>query len=141
MDNLSPTKRSENMRRIRNRDTLPEVVLQSVIRSLRFAFKKHANDLPGRPDFVFVKSRKVIFLNGCFWHSHGRCKIARVPKTRRSYWVPKLEGNKKRDMRIRMRLRRLGWAVLTVWECQIEDLERVRRRVRHFLSPTPKRAQ
>src|SRR5258708_6710021 len=111
MDVLSRTKRSENMRRIRNRDTLPELALQSLIRPLGFSYRKHLNDLPGRPDFVFLKRRKVIFLNGCFWHLHGRCKIGRIPKTRRSYWVPKLKGNKKRDIRVRTSLRRLGWEV------------------------------
>lgn len=139
MDVLTRTKRSENMRRIRSRDTSPEVALQAIIRSLGIPFRKHARNLPGRPDLVFLKPRKAIFLHGCFWHLHRRCKTARIPKTRRSYWVPKLEGNKKRDIRIRAKLRKLGWAVLTVWECQLSDLERVRRRVSHFLSANSER--
>ena len=141
MDVLSRTKRSENMRRIRSRDTSPELALQALIRSLGIAYRKHADNLPGRPDLVFLKHRKAIFIHGCFWHLHGRCKTARIPKTRRSYWVPKLEGNKKRDIRIRAKLRKLGWAVLTIWECQMSDSERIRKRVSHFLSPNPERTQ
>jgi len=141
MGRLSREERSENMRRIRSWGTSPELAPQAIIRSLVISFRKHEKDLPGRPDLVFLKLRKAIFLHGCFWHLHGRCKIARIPKTRRSYWVPKLQGNKKRDIRIRAKLRKLGWTVLTIWECQMSDSERIRKRVSHFLSPNPERTQ
>jgi DNA mismatch endonuclease (patch repair protein) len=124
------------MRRIRSMNTVPEKILSGILRSLRYKYRLHTKNLPGRPDFVFMKKRKALFLHGCFWHSHGRCSIARIPKSRQEYWVPKLKGNKKRDRRNIARLRNLGWKTLTVWECQLEDLERVKQRIKHFLRGT-----
>src|SRR6266567_814486 len=124
MDKLSPKERSENMRRIRSKNTAPEKTLLNIIRALRYKFRSHVGDLPGRPDFVFPRRKKIVFLHGCFWHCHGRCKIARIPKSKLRYWVPKLKSNKKRDIRNRAKLRYRGWKVLTVWECQLADLKR-----------------
>lgn len=134
MDKLSPKERSENMRRIRSKNTAPERTLGKIVRSLRYRYRAHGKNLPGRPDFVFPQERKVLFLHGCFWHSHGRCKIARNPKSKRGYWIPKLQGNKKRDRRNSARPRYRGWRVLTIWECQLKDLSQVRRRIRAFLT-------
>lgn len=133
MDNLSPRERSENMRRIRSKNTAPEKILAKVIRSLRYKFRSHVENLPGRPDFVFWNKSKVVFLHGCFWHCHGRCKIARIPKSKLKYWVPKLESNKQRDIRNKAKLRYGGWKVLTVWECELADLRGVRSRIKLFL--------
>lgn len=133
MDKISPAERSENMRRIRSRNTAPEKILQKLIQTLRYRYTLHAEELPGRPDFVFLRQRKVVFLHGCFWHIHGRCKIARLPKSKRSYWIPKLKGNKQRDKKNLAKLRRLGWKVMTVWECQLRDMGRVEERLRMFL--------
>jgi DNA mismatch endonuclease (patch repair protein) len=124
------------MRRIRSKNTAPELLLRKLLRSLLYRYKRHARNLPGRPDFVFPARHKVLFLHGCFWHLHGRCKISRIPKSRRSYWKPKLEGNKQRDSKNRARLRALGWRSLTVWECQLADLDSVKRRVKSFLRQT-----
>jgi DNA mismatch endonuclease (patch repair protein) len=134
MDRLSPAERSENMRRIRSRNTTPEKTVRNILRALRFKFHSHKRDLPGRPDFVFAKRRKVLFVHGCFWHFHRRCRIGRIPKSRVNYWVLKLEGNKKRDLRNKARLKYRGWKVLTIWECQLGDLSRVRRLIKAFLS-------
>ena len=133
MDKLSAKERSENMRRIRSKNTAPEKILGKILRSLRYKYRLHAMGLPGRPDFVFPKRRKVLFLHGCFWHFHGRCPIARIPKSKRSYWVPKLQGNKRRDRKNAAKLRYLGWKILTVWECQLIDVERVKMRIKTFL--------
>src|SRR5689334_9125690 len=132
MDKLSPKERSENMRSIPSKNTVPEKILGQILRSLRYKYRSHAKTLPGRPDFVFAKQRKALFLHGCFWHFHGRCSIARIPKSRLEYWVPKLEGNKKRDRRNITQLRKLGWKTLTVWECQLKNLDRVKLRIRRF---------
>ena len=133
MDKLSRAERSENMRRIRSENTAPEKALRQILKSLHYKFRPHVKNLPGRPDFVFPKERKAVFLHGCFWHLHGRCKIARMPKSKLSYWLPKLKGNKKRDRNNAARLRYQGWKILTVWECQMTDISRVRQRLSAFL--------
>jgi len=138
MDLLSRRERSENMRRIRSKHTAPEIRLRKLVHSLGFSFALHRATLPGRPDLCFPVMRKAIFLHGCFWHSHGRCKIARIPKSRREYWVPKLRGNKERDTRNRRRLRHMGWRSLVIWECQLADADKVTRRIRAFLKPDEK---
>src|SRR6266704_5487438 len=121
MDKPPRLERSENMRRIRSKNTEPEKILKRILKSLHLRFSLHAKTLPGRPDFVFPKKRKALFLHGCFWHLHGRCKIAHIPKSKKSYWLPKLRGNKRRDRNNAARLRYRGWKILTVWECQLAD--------------------
>ncbi|MBZ0272914.1 very short patch repair endonuclease [bacterium] len=133
MDTLSLKERSERMARVRAKDTKPEMLVRSLAHSLGYRYRLHARDLPGCPDLVFRRRRKVIFVNGCFWHRHARCALARLPKSRREFWVPKLEANKARDRRIRRALQRNGWKVLTIWECQIKDIEKLSRNLRRFL--------
>src|SRR5690606_24950543 len=113
------------MSRIRGRDTSPEVVVRRLLTSLGYRYRIHVHALPGRPDIVFSRRRKVIFVHGCFWHRHAdsRCRLARLPKSRLEFWVPKLEANKARDSRTIARLRRSGWRVLVVWECQLRNKE------------------
>jgi len=121
------------MSRIRGRDTKPEVIVRRVAHSLGFRFVLHARDLPGRPDLAFPARRKVIFVHGCFWHRH-RCRYGRpTPATRAEFWRVKLEGNRARDARARRALRRRGWQVLVVWECQTRDAETLGRGLRKFL--------
>lgn len=133
MDSLSPKERSENMRRIRSRNTSPEKKVKYLLQSLRFKFRSHVRNLPGRPDFVFEKRRKALFVHGCFWHFHRRCNIGRIPKSRLEYWIPKLIRNKQRDAVTRRRLRQAGWMVFTIWECQLQDFVGARRRIKEFL--------
>ncbi|MCW5830768.1 MAG: DNA mismatch endonuclease Vsr [Deltaproteobacteria bacterium] len=134
MDSLSPLRRSENMRRIRSRHTSPELAARKIVSSLGFQCSLHGRDLPGKPDLVFRTRKKAVFVHGCFWHLHGNCPDGRIPRSRRSYWKPKLERNVSRDRLNRRRLNRLGWRTLTVWECQIERRpESVARRLRRFL--------
>jgi DNA mismatch endonuclease (patch repair protein) len=133
MDTLTPDQRSERMRLVRGKDTQPEVALRRLVSGLGLRYRKNARDLPGKPDLVFARRRKVIFVHGCFWHRHA-CALGRLPKSRQSFWKPKLEGNRKRDLRNARQLKKDGWRVLVVWECQLRHESRVARRVRGFLN-------
>jgi DNA mismatch endonuclease (patch repair protein) len=126
--------RSENMRAIRSRDTRPELTVRSLVHRLGYRFRLHRKDLPGTPDLAFPSRKKVIFVNGCYWHSH-RCKRGSVPATNRDFWVTKLQRNKSRDKANLKALRGLGWNALVIWQCQLKDIESVEGRVRSFLDP------
>jgi DNA mismatch endonuclease (patch repair protein) len=127
MDIVSKEARLRIMASIRSKNTKPERVVRSMLRRMGFCFRLHRADLPGRPDIVLPKHRKVIFVHGCFWHQHRSCPLASSPGTNIEYWKPKLAGNVQRDMRNRRRLRKLGWASLAVWECQMRDAERLKK--------------
>ena len=134
MDNLTPPQRSERMSRVRNKDTGPELLVRRLTHALGFRYRLHAASLPGKPDLVFPSRRKVIFVHGCFWHRHGsRCPLTRWPKSRLEFWRPKLEQNHKRDDMNRRRLKRLGWQVLVIWECQLGDRKSLAGRLKGFL--------
>ena len=135
MDTLTQQQRSERMSRIRGRNTSPEAVVRRLLSSLGYRYRLHVGRLPGRPDVVFASRRKVVFVHGCFWHRHGnsRCRLARLPKSRLEFWMPKLEANRERDRRNLAELRRQGWKVLVVWECQLRSADAVSRRLRRFL--------
>ncbi|MGC2744091.1 MAG: DNA mismatch endonuclease Vsr [Candidatus Angelobacter sp.] len=133
MDRISRCKRSENMRRIRSRNTIPELQVRSLLHRLGFRFRLHYSHLPGRPDIVFPSRSKVIFVHGCFWHQHAHCIDCHVPKSNSSYWLAKLTANRNRDRRNRARLRRLGWKYEVIWECEAHDTERLARRLLKFL--------
>lgn len=125
--------RSSNMRAIKARDTVPELRVRSQLHREGFRFRLCRNDLPGSPDIVFPALKKVVFVHGCFWHSH-RCKRGkRTPKTNVDYWTQKLRRNVRRDAVVRAALRQLGWTSLVVWECQTRDVDRLMPRLRHFL--------
>jgi DNA mismatch endonuclease (patch repair protein) len=98
-----------------------------------FRYRLHSKVLPGKPDMVFAGRKAVIFMHGCFWHRHPGCKLARMPKSRIDFWEEKLEANRQRDLRNQERLRKMGWRVLVVWECQLGDMNEVSRIVREFL--------
>jgi DNA mismatch endonuclease (patch repair protein) len=132
-DKLSAERRSANMRRIRNKDTSPELILRSIIHRLGYRFRLHRKDLPGRPDLVFPSRRKVIFVHGCFWHQHSGCKEGRLPASRLEYWEPKLKRNQARDAENRAHLQEAGWGVLTVWECSLRKHLPVIKTLRRFL--------
>lgn len=112
--------RAENMRRIRSKNTAPEISVRKLLYSLGFRYRLHPKHLPGRPDIVFPGTRKAIFVHGCFWHSHG-CKASHTPKTNAQYWGPKLARNSERHSRAEAALSDLGWDTLVVWECQTRD--------------------
>ena len=124
--------RSANMRAIRGKDMQPELRVRSLAHDLGYRFRLHRKDLPGKPDLVFVSRRKVIFVHGCFWHSH-RCKVAHTPKSNRDYWLPKLRRNKTRDRKSIEALDAQGWQALVIWECELGDERDLRKRLRTFL--------
>lgn len=134
MDNLSPAERSEIMARVRSKNSRPEVFVRKIVFALGFRYRLHGKDLPGHPDIVFRKLRRVIFVHGCFWHRHAACALARLPKSRLDFWLSKLEGNRKRDEKNKRALLRDGWRVLTIWECQLNRSERLTGRIRRFLN-------
>jgi DNA mismatch endonuclease (patch repair protein) len=133
MDIVTPHERSIIMSRVRSKDSRPEMLVRKMIFKLGYRYRLHAKELPGCPDLVFRKFRKVIFVHGCFWHRHEGCSLARLPKSRRGFWVPKLEGNRQRDHRNLKCLARENWKVLTLWECQIKKLEYIESIVTRFL--------
>lgn len=135
MDTLNPKERSERMSRVRGTDTGPEMVVRRLVHSLGYRYRLHGKNLPGRPDLVFSRFRKVIFVHGCFWHRHPEptCKLARLPKSRLEFWGPKLESNAQRDLRNLVLLRDSGWDVMTVWECQTKNTFELETRLRDFL--------
>jgi DNA mismatch endonuclease (patch repair protein) len=136
MDPLSPNRRSENMRRIRSVHTKPELIVRRLIHTMGYRYRLHAKDLPGRPDLVFRGRQKVIFVHGCFWHMHGACREGRIPSSNASYWSEKLKRNVLRDEAHRAELKRMGWKVLEIWECEIENSQNLATKVRRFLGPT-----
>lgn len=132
---VAPSERSTPLARVKGKNTRPELIVRSIVHALGYRFRLHGKDLPGKPDLVFPARRKVIFVNGCFWHQHAcpTCKLARMPKSRPEYWKPKLQGNRERDLRQQTELHHLGWRVLVVWECELRDKERLSTILRLFL--------
>src|SRR5579864_1367485 len=117
-DTVSPEQRSRLMSRVRGKDTKPERAVRSYLHRLGFRFRLHAATLPGKPDIVLPRHRTVVFVNGCFWHGHARCKRSTLPTTRPEFWAKKISLNMRRDRSTRRRLLRSGWKVIIVWECQ-----------------------
>jgi DNA mismatch endonuclease (patch repair protein) len=126
--------RSENMRRIRSKGMRPELAVRSMVHGMGYRFRLHRKDLPGKPDLVFVSRRKVIFVHGCFWHSHRRCKTAHKPKSNADYWGPKLKRNQARDKKNLAALSAQGWKPLVIWECELKETAAVGTRIREFLA-------
>ncbi len=131
---VSPATRKV-MRANKGKDTKPEMIVRRLAHGMGYRYRLHRKGLPGKPDLVFGSRRKVIFVHGCFWHHHPDpgCKIARLPKSRLDFWLPKLDANRVRDDRDEKALENLGWRVLTVWECELKDEERACDVIRSFL--------
>jgi DNA mismatch endonuclease (patch repair protein) len=131
MDVFSPTKRSEIMRRVRSKDTKPELFIRRLVSRMGYRYGVHSDRLPGHPDLVFSRLHKVIFVHGCFWHGHS-CNGAALPSSNREYWMRKRLRNVTRDRRARRELRRAGWRSLVVWECTAKT-DAAQERIRKFL--------
>lgn len=119
LDRLSKKERSLLMAKIRSKNTKPEIAVRSLLYSMGYRYRLHAGGLSGRPDIVFKGRKKLIFVNGCFWHLHT-CDSYKVPKTRAAFWEEKLERNRARDQKNLRKLRRDTWEVLVVWQCEIK---------------------
>ena len=138
VDGVPPETRSRTMRAIRSKDTKPELAVRRLVHGMGYRYRLHRHDLPGRPDLVFPGRRKVLFVHGCFWHSHPdpACRRSHQPKTNREYWAPKLRRNQDRDRENRSRLLELGWEVLVIWECEVEADEGLAGHICEFLDPS-----
>ena len=120
MDIWSKEKRSEVMSRILSSNTGPERRVRKIITALGYRYRLNVKDLPGKPDIVLRRYNAIIFVHGCFWHLHSKCRDGTIPKSRTEYWEKKLLKNKKRDAKNIRKLRRQGWRVLRLWECEID---------------------
>ena len=121
------------MSAIRNKNTKPEMIVRRLAHSLGYRYRLHGRGLPGKPDLIFPSRRKVIFVHGCFWHRHSCSKGRSMPSTRTKFWREKLEENKERDKRNLRKLRKEGWKVLLIWECQTRNSEKLIIKLRGFL--------
>lgn len=128
----TPMSRSEVMSRIRKKDTTPELRVRKVLWELGYRYRLHRADLPGTPDVVFVRQRKVVFVHGCFWHQHG-CHLSKLPKSNTQYWHPKLHRNVERDVAAINALKLAGWKTLVIWECE-SKLNDLPERLQQFLN-------
>lgn len=135
VDSISPAERSAVMSRVRSSNTRPELIVRRLLHAMGYRYRLHAPDLPGRPDVVFRGRRKAIFIHGCFWHQHPdpTCALARQPKSRHEFWLPKFAANVGRDERVLAELADLGWSVFVVWECRLRDKSALEDALRGFL--------
>lgn len=131
-DRVSARTRSKIMASVGTRDTGPELALRTALHRRGFRYRVNCRALPGSPDIVFPKLRKVIFVHGCFWHGH-RCRRGRPPRSRTRYWTEKFAANRRRDKRVLRAVRQLGWNALVVWECEIRSMDRLVPQVVRFL--------
>ena len=120
VDRISKEHRSWNMSRITGKNTTPELVIRKLLHRAGYRFRLHAAELPGKPDIVLPKYQTVIFVNGCYWHRHKGCSEATIPKTRTDFWLEKFRRTVERDKQKQAELEKLGWNVLTVWECELK---------------------
>ncbi len=135
VDTLNPAERSRRMALIRSKGTKPELFVRRLVHRMGYRYRLHAPELPGKPDLVFRRRKRAIFVHGCFWHRHPdpACKIARLPKSRPEFWVEKLSGNRERDAIQLAALENMGWRVLTIWECQLKEISELKENIRAFL--------
>lgn len=133
-DFLSKAKRSEVMSRIRGNDTQPELRVRRYLHAAGCRYRLHVSSLPGKPDLVFVRRRVCVFVHGCFWHGCPKCADGRrKPLSNRAYWLPKIRGNKQRDRRHMRSLKKAGWKVLVIWECEIDNAANLKRLLRMIM--------
>lgn len=137
MDRLSKQQRSWNMSRIKGQNTLPELLVRSLLHRAGLRFRLHRHDLPGKPDIVMPRHRIVVFVHGCFWHRHPGCRLATTPKSRPEFWQLKFRENVRRDRRAIAKLSTLGWRVIIIWECETRDPRTLAKRITTVLPAVP----
>ena len=132
VDRVTPETRSKIMAAVKSKNTGPEMAIRRALHRRGFRYALHAADLPGKPDLVFRSRRKIVFVHGCFWHGHS-CSKGRPPKTRIGFWSAKIDANRARDRKAARLLRQDSWSVMTVWQCQTKDLDKLADRIARFL--------
>jgi len=133
MDTFQPSERSRIMRRVKSENTRPELIVRRLVYRLGYRYRIHDASLPGKPDLVFKGRKKVIFVNGCFWHWHEGCRGARMPEANHAYWVSKIGRTVQRDKKNREELKAMGWETLDIWECQLNRLDELEKIIIGFL--------
>jgi len=133
-DRFDRKKRSEIMSHIQGKDTKPEKLVRSLLHRMGYRFRLHVDSLPGKPDIVLQRHKKVIFVNGCFWHGHKSCKRASCPQSNAEFWNQKIKSNIARDRKTRKDLQLQGWAVLVIWQCQTKNLTALQNRLAEFMN-------
>ena len=134
MDIFTKAERSRIMSLIRSQDTKPEIIVRKIAHRMGHRYRLHDKNLPGCPDIIFKSRKKVIFVHGCFWHLHKNCPNSNMPKSRKSYWWPKLKRNAERDKQAKRKLWRMGWKLIVIWECELSNHSLLERRIKKFLS-------
>lgn len=139
-DNLTMAQRSNAMRQVKSKDTSPEIAIRLLVRELGFpGYRLYRKDIPGKPDLAWVGRKLAIFLHGCFWHGHDCPRGARMPKSNIAYWHAKIERTQQRDVQHLAALKERGWAVLTIWECELKDRQGLADKLRAFMAAHPER--
>ena len=118
------------MSRIRGKDTRPELAVRSALHQMGYRFRLHRKDLPGKPDIILPRFKTAVFVHGCYWHRHPRCKLAYIPKTRIDFWKKKFSENVRRDKRNKSALEKLNWRVIVIWECETQNRDHLSDRLR-----------
>lgn len=134
MDIVDTKRRSWMMSRIKGVNTRPEVAVRKVLHSMGLRYRLHRTDLPGKPDIVLPKHKTVVFVHGCFWHRHKPCNDATLPKSNTEFWEKKFAANVERDLRAQHQLAELGWRIVIVWECELNNREALSRRLVEIFS-------
>ncbi|MGQ0644124.1 MAG: very short patch repair endonuclease [Elusimicrobiota bacterium] len=137
MDTLTKAERSRIMSLVKAKNTKPEIIVRRIVSAMGLRYRLHSGKLPGRPDLVFSRARRVIFVHGCFWHRHIGCARCRMPKSRRHFWKPKLLRNRLRDEANRKELRKLKWSTQVIWECETDNIPALEKKLARIL-PTRK---
>lgn len=133
VDTRTKEKRSEIMATVRSEDTGPELLVRRLVYGMGYRYRLHRRDLPGTPDIVMFGRRKIIDVRGCFWHGHEGCRYGKLPKSRQDFWGAKIDRNRERDRENLRRLEDAGWRVLVLWQCELKDLETVKKKLYEFI--------
>ena len=131
VDVVDKKTRSRMMSGIRGRDTKPEIAVRKALFAAGYRYRLHSNTVPGRPDVVLPRHRTVVLIHGCFWHRHAGCKYAYMPKSNAVFWKKKFDSNVARDRVVRRELKRAGWLIKVVWECEVNE-RRLQRLIREI---------
>ncbi|HZV61790.1 MAG TPA: very short patch repair endonuclease [Methylophilaceae bacterium] len=134
IDRISKELRSRVMRSVKSKNTKPELFVRKVLTKLGYRYRIHARKVPGKPDIVFTKRRKVLFVHGCFWHGHKGCARGAIADS--DFWRKKINANIERDERILLQLSKDDWSHLVIWECELRDMTQITAKLTLFLGPT-----